>query len=585
MHCLKYHIITRSPVTISAISGDTNMVTTERHIPGSTVLGLLAKQLIGKQDLGRLAHQNNEFYQWLLAGSLKISNAYIFWRDEADSEFEHYPTPFSIEQEKHGDEVYDRLFTEPEQAKHVGDFCKLQDGFVQTRSVETGINFHHARDREKGVSKEGLIFNYESLVADQTFAGTIFGEKDDLQNLLQRCGNGWRSHIGRSRNAQYGAVEFAFLDGPEPVQNRIVWPVDDEGNPQHLISMTLLSDLILYNACGFSTTDVGELEIVLQKQLGEVKVEMAFVKKAEMENFVSIWRLKKPSEVCFAAGSTFLLALSPEKAEALTTIQETGLGERTNEGFGRCAFGLQTQPNLIKRDEAKEEAKQETPKPVGKPPANIRRIITTIVQRIICERITTKAIDAQADFEHLPSNALIARLHALAKTAGTRADFVFTLNKLRNIATKQLRQCLSRDCNLLEYLAAFRLSENCIKGLEESGLDDEWLTAIKKLDRQREFTLVENLTNAIGKKLEGEALEKFQSNVLASAEFCYNPVDWGDFSRQTANDDLKALCDEIEFSPEKDDEFTRELTNDFYTTFFAEMRKRKIAEEEGQNVE
>lgn len=587
MHSLKYRIITRSPVIVSAISGDTNMVKTEKYISGGTVLGLLAKRFIDRQQLGGLAHENKEFYQWFLAGGLKISNAYIFWRDEADNEFEHYPTPFSVEQEKYGDMVYDRLFTETEQTKHVGDFCLLQGDFVQTRTVETEINFHHARDREKGVSKEGLIFNYESLVANQVFTGEIYGGKDDLQNLLLGCGSDWLSYIGRSRNAQYGAVEFEFVNNePAPVQNQIIRPAESEGNQVQSISMALLSDLILHNECGFPTTDIRTLETALQNQLGEVRIAKAFVKKAEIENFVSIWRLKKPSEVCFAAGSTFLLQIAPEKVEALADIQVTGLGERTQEGFGRCAFGLQTQSNLIKRDEAKDEADQETQKPAGEPPENVRRIIKTIVQKTIRERIATAAINEQENFEHLPSNALIARLHAMAKAAEDRSDFVVKLNSLRDIAMKQLRQCVSRDCNLLEYLAAFRLSESGLKRLEESGFDNERITALKKLDRRREFPLIENLTRAVGKKPDDRSeFEQLKSRVLAHAEFYYNPVDWNDFFRQTKNDGIKPLCDEIGFTPEKDVVFTRELARSFYTTFFAEMRKRKIAAEEMQNVE
>jgi CRISPR-associated protein Csx10 len=587
MHSLKYRVTTLSPVVISTISGDMNMVKTEQYIPGSTVLGLLAQRIIGKQDLGQTAHENDDFYNWFLAGRLKIGNAYFLSEDEYGAH-EHYPTPLSIEREKYETGVYDFLFhdqQETERTERVENFCYLQDEALYKNSVETRINFHHARNREKGISEEGLIFNYESIAPDQIFAGEIYGEKEALQSLLNLCGASWAGFIGRSKNAEYSAIEFKFVEEqPVPLQSQFVWPKDDEGKPVEpaSISMTLLSDLIFYNENGFPTTGVDELENVLRQHLGEVQIEKAFVKKNEIENFISVWRLKKPSETCFAAGSAFLLKVaSAASAGKLAAVQVTGLGERTQEGFGRCAFGWQTRGELQMLDET-----VEIEKPTGSPPEAVKEIVEKILKKEIRARLALAAIHKMESFEHLLSNALIARLHAMAKSAGNRTDFVFALNNLRDIAMKQLRQCVSRDYNLLEYLAAFRLSENSLKGLEESGFDAEWLAASKKLPREREFTLVENLTNAIGKKPENrKEFEKFQRDILKSAEFCHNPVDWGDFFRQTANDDLKALCDEIEFKPEKDDEFTRELTNDFYTTFFAEMRKRKIAAEEGRDGE
>jgi CRISPR-associated protein Csx10 len=584
MHSLKYRIKTLSPVVISTISGDMNMVKTENYIPGTTVLGLLAKRLIDQRKLGQTAHKNDDFYNWFLAGNLKIGNAYFLSKDEY-GEHDHYPTPLSIEKEKYETGVYDFLFhdqQETERTEHVGDFCYLQDEALYKNSVETRINFHHARNREKGISEEGLIFNYESIAPDQVFAGAIYGEKDALQSLLNLCGASWSGFIGRSKNAEYGAIAFEFAEEqPVPLQSQFVWPKDDEGKPVEpiSISMTLLSDLILYNENGFPTTGVDELEKVLWQYLGEMQIEKAFVKKNEIENFISVWRLKRPSETCFAAGSAFLLKVaSAESTDKLAAIQANGLGERTQEGFGRCVFGWQRrgEPRIL--DET-----VEIEKPAGSPPEAVKKIVEKILKKEIRARLALAAINKMESFEHLPSNALIARLHAMAKSAANRADFVVALNNLRDIAMKQLRQCVSRDYNLLEYLAAFRLSENSLKGLKENGLDDERLAAIKKLPREREFTLVENLINAIGKKPDDR--EEFISRVLAHADFCHDPVNWEGFFRQTANDDLKALCDEIEFKPEKDDEFTRELTKDFYTTFFAEMRKRKIAAEEGRDVE
>ena len=523
MHCLRFRITARSPLIISTISGDMNMVATERFIPGTTVLGVLVSRFIEKQKnelKGRAACENDTFYNWFLSGQLKFSNAYILSQDEY-GDHAHYPTPLSIEKEKYGEMVYDLLALEQEAEEptaHVGDFCLLRGDSIQTRRVETSISFHHARDREKGVSQEGMIFNYESILSNQVFEGSIFGAEADLKKLLSICESKWTAFVGRSRNAQYGTAGFEFID-KEPISERrqIVWPEDEEGNPAEHISMTLLSDLSLYNEYGYPTTDAKDLLAALKRFIGEVAIEAAFVRKREIENFVGVWQLKKPSEVCFAAGSTFLLKVNPDDREQLVKIQQDGIGERTHEGFGRCAFCLQTRPELYLRDEIKEEAELELPKPDGDIPDMAGRILKKVVQDAIIQKIELQAVNKQEEFDRLPSNTLIARLEAMAKHVRDHSEFAENIKKLRGIASGQLERCVSRESILLELL-------------------------------------------------------------------CKDAIDWQSFFRERENVQLKSLCEQIGYDPKQDEELRQQLLKSYLVTFFSSMRKRAIAEREDGNV-
>ncbi len=442
MHRLRYHITTQAPVIISAVSGDRNMVRTEQHIPGTAVLGLLAKQIIKEKALGKEAHQDDDFYAWFLRGKLQMGNAYILSRDEY-GEHRHFPTPFSIEREKHGTAVYDSLLSETDETKYIGDYCQLDADSLQIQPVETRIEFHHQRKRETGVSEEGLIFNYESLTPEQIFEGEIRGLKSDLELLIKYTGNQWTAFLGRSRNAQYGTVEFRFLNNkPEEI------PAPEINNAQQ-ISMTLLSDLILYNEFGFPTVDVDDLEQELQKLLGKVQIEKAFVKKNEVENFIGVWRLKKPSESCFKAGSAFLLKLDSINTDKLKALQKNGLGERRHEGFGRVVFGWQNHPDLS----LMEEAKPPITKPDFSPPQTIQDVVKSIIQNLLIERIKLQAANKQTEFVRLPSNSLIARLYSLAdKCEGNQDSLCAEIKEFRKIAADQMRHCLSRDHNLMEFL-------------------------------------------------------------------------------------------------------------------------------------
>ena len=330
MHQLTYRIKNLSPLVLSAKYGDMNMVSTEKYIPGTSVLGILAKQYLIKQEINDSAHEDINFYNWFLLGNLKITNAYTLSQDQNNNDRIFFPAPFSIQKEKTSTNVIDLLFIEEMDdtpRKPINSFCYLDGGNLQIRDVETSLNFHHARDREKGISKEGQIFNYESIAPNQLFEGQIIGAEDDLKTLISQCGTKWKSSVGRSKNAQYGQVTFEL-------QASELKPFNPAINPQKEISLTLLSNTIIYNENGFATTNVADLE----KYLG-LPIKKAFIKTGNVENFIRIWRLKKPSEACFMAGSVFLLDISAGSPEQLLVFQKSGIGERTHEGFGQCCFG------------------------------------------------------------------------------------------------------------------------------------------------------------------------------------------------------------------------------------------------------
>ncbi len=593
MHSLNYRITTTSSTVISTISGDMNMVATMKYIPGSSVLGLLAKQYIDQCGSGRLAHKDEEFYRWFLAGELKIGNAYILSEDEY-GEHSHFPTPLSIQKQKYATNTYDLLFYDQQKndrTERIGDFCYFEDNSLYIKGVETTINFHHKRNRATGTSEEGKIFNFESMSPHQIFHGTIHGGEKDLRDLLGVCGHEWPAYVGRSKNSQYGSINFEFIDKePLPLKNQIVWPKDEYDQLVESISMTLLSDLILYNEFGFPSTDVEDLQMELRRRLGEIRINKAYVGKNEVENFVSVWLLKKPSDTCFSAGSVFLLEIAQDKIDLLSEIQRTGIGERTHEGFGRCAFALQTYSDLIPRYEDEDDSARLARRPSGDIPENVKEIIKMIVKKTIRERLTLEAINQQARFDRLPTNALIARLHSMVKPNDSRGDFVTKLNDLREIAAKQLRQCVSRDCNLFEYLVQFQLTDDTIRGLEETGLDRDLINVIKKVGLNKEFTAFKDMTTAFknaSKVIEEliipveamlRKLEEARDQIFTHTEFRHDPVGLKRFLRQPGNVDLQQLSNEIGFVPEDDHEYVRDLNHSFYATFFMEMRKRKIAE-------
>jgi len=289
LKCLGYRITTLSPSLLTGGTGDPNMVATKENIPGTCVLGALAQRFISKRNLGMKAHEDDVFFRWFLKGDVRFSNAYIVTRLDDMTLKCNYPIPLSIHEDKESEgDLYDLLLDDPEKVtKGLKGFGRIEGQTLYTQEVKKSLNFHHERDSFTGTTREGMIFNYESLDAGQTFEGTIMGSEQDLKQLTTTLGSTFETRIGRSRSAQYGRISFTFLD----MKDCAVTPTVKITSS---IILSLLSDAIVYNEMGMSTTDLEVLEAHIKTKLGSaVFIENAFVKTSEIENFISTWKLRK----------------------------------------------------------------------------------------------------------------------------------------------------------------------------------------------------------------------------------------------------------------------------------------------------
>lgn len=446
MHKLRYHITTKAPLVISAKHGDMNMTATEKYIPGGTVLGILAGRFIEKKELTDDAHENEDFYNWFLLGNLKITNAYIYTKNDEDNEFINFPVPVSIQKGKYKKTIVDLLYFDASdiQTQAINTFCVLDENTLYTKDVKTSLNFHHARDRIKGIPEPGKIFNYESIMPGQIFEGEIQGNKNDLQSFSSICEKSWTAHAGRSKNTQYGEIEFKILsDTPAPVEQ-----ADITGNE---VSLTLLSDTIIYNEFGYSITDKKEFGEYLSNMVKGIKITKAFVKKGDVETFTGIWGLKKPSETCFLAGSVFLLDISEVDKNDLKKLRETGIGERTHEGYGMCKLSLQTEDELTQNES--QDKQVEFPKPESTLPKQTKEILVKIIKNYITGQAQLTAFEEQAGFEtaSLIPNSLAGKLQAMTKDKG-KDGFANSIEKLKKTAQNNLANCHNKKKTLFDFI-------------------------------------------------------------------------------------------------------------------------------------
>ena len=479
MQSIRYRVTTLSPLIFPLKAGDPNMVSTKEYIPGGVIKGFFAYAYIKKKNLGENAHRDNGFYDLFLSGKVRFTNAYKI-ADHDRKQYKTYPIPLSIQEDKYNKGIiYDLLIADdnPEmQTIPVGGFGWIEGNNIFTETIKKSLNFHHQTDRRTGTPEEGIIFNYESIDKGQTFEGIIIG--DGLSELPSILNKEHIAFLGRSRGAQYGKAKIELLDSDSSHVHDI--EVDSDGT-----IMTMLSDTIIYNDCGFATTDFNTLESLLKEKIGShIKIERAFIKSEDVETFVSVWRLRSPCETAFAAGSCFLIkGLEEKDRDALIKLQEEGIGERRTDGFGAVAFGLQRE-NILNRREKGSKKKQTKPDiPI---PSKAQDIIKDVLKNHIRKHIEFTAINEAKGFKNLPSKSLIGKLELMVRNM-SRAEFVKTLEDLRKPAKHKLERCNNGRKSLLDFLK-----------------DRDSDVRVEKVLKKSEMAKIKKLSNAINISLQGD---------------------------------------------------------------------------------
>lgn len=569
MYQLIYEIETLSPVLLTQISGDMNMVSTLDYISGTVIQGIFAKEYLKTKNLHSEAHEDQIFYEWFLNSGLIFTNAYIA-DDERDGQKAYFfPTPFSIHDykiSKDEDEkktAFDLMkkLVDDKQTRHISDYCRIEDGKIFTsdycrvedskiftKNVKRSINFHHAREnRLRGHSEEGTIFNYESLDSGQTFAGRILGSEKDLKEFKTQFENQEKIRIGRSKNTQYGEAKLTWISGdPEKYESEVQGFVPDELKSE--FTLTFISSAIIYNEYGFASASISDLRRYLVESLKQespdltqenIVIVKSFKRTEIVENFVGQWLLKKPSESSIKAGSCFEIDFSSDQfdnniKESLLKLQKTGIGERTGEGFGRFAINLQKtekyELHKSEDEETKGEPKGNVRKPDGEIPDLVKGIVKSVILNSYYTRIEAKALEDCSDFlkerGRIPSNSLIGKMELMLRDSDSPKKFMTAIEAFPQLTKNKLDRC--RNEKKKETL------HNLLVPRKDNYKDEKDVSVNKDVYKLKEY----------------EIFTKFD----------------GDY-------DLNEACALISFDPKEDEDTRSILYSHYWMIFLTKMRK------------
>lgn len=495
---IPYRVFTRSPPIFTTRGSDSNIVRTLDYVPGSSILGFLASEYLRRSHLTPAdAHQDSTFRRWFIEGGLRFSNGYYCPLDEEGHLLETVPTPLYIQIYKHSSDIVNLFNHDADDTKPLGGYCYIHGTSLFSVSPHKNVSFHLQRNtgndnRWRGSSAiEGDIFNYESISAQQFFAGTISGSEEDIRHFVAVFSEGQDStdgfsltgRIGRSSKTQYGEIELNFLS-PRELSPTSLSPdlfeglrASDSDKADSEFFMVLTSPAILRNQYGHPEISLDALNRYLRQisdrlhvlhpeRLVDDSITTCFARIESREKFVSHWKNKMPGVLALSPGSAFRVkvtgGIDQEILEVINQLQTAGLGEQLNEGYGqvRCYFELEDYT-------ADQPATDRGLFPVQTTvPALAKEIFTGIINRRLAEVISFHARSmAEKPYTRqepgvprkAPSSSLLGRLELMLQDSTSIEDFQAKIRNLKKEALGQLQGCSLGRENLKDLL----LKPNC----------------------------------------------------------------------------------------------------------------------------
>ncbi len=540
-----YTLTLQSPAILTALGGEPNSSLTLPYIPGSTVRGAVARALGDPKD-DRLRLQ--EFRHLVLGERVRYLHAYPCAEDPRHvmETCRSLPAPVSFRRKKDASaekllSIYDLAAFDghpspddedcwpKEQLARLGQSF-LTIGVAQPQLIQPKVSarIHHQRDREKGRAwkdrngkTHGAIFTFESLDAGQSFQGLIQVRgktEQELDAIVHRLKDLLKHGmlLGRSRRAGYGGMA-AILWG-EP-QAREVHGVGKEGlcPVTSDIASGNVFRVLLTSACIVRRPSTGQIDPAalpewIERRLGGraklIRTRWAFEATG---GFNRKWRLELPQALAVSAGSVFVMEATQDISVGdLLALENEGLGERREEGYGRFLF-LDAPFWRFSIQQPKE--KKFFPPESPRAPQLILEMEARIVWSHALKKIEQEAASIARSSQHLPSNSLIGRLRTPLRDTPERA--IETLRcwlrdgreqeLLKQPAMEQLKRCtVGTNKELDRWILEATEAENVLS----------WIGA--DVLAQRTYIISEESANAVLIKRSREIAVKLIDAVLAA---------------------------------------------------------------------
>lgn len=450
MKALTFQIHLKEPVLVTPVrNGDPNSAISYNFIPGSVMRGAMISKYLQAEK-----KTNDDFFNHFFDGTICFLNAYPQTKTGERS----LPAPLSWRADK--DALIKKILNiaipeENEKVENSGiiwkgvkePFCYLKRGSatdkVELCNPSTQIQIHTARgNRQRSTEgEEGTIFRYASIDAGQKFSGAIIAESIFLEKYIKPLLSGNETfNLGKSHLAGYGRVKIEKIE----IQENWMEYERINNNLEDTITVTLLSDAILRD--NITGAHVATLEPVI-----EAKHEKAFVRNTIMGGFNRTWGLPLPQTLAIKAGSVFVYKDNAELRKRLTILENTGIGERREEGFGRISIDC-----IGKRyiDIVEPESPPQENISLDGESALIAKMIVKQIMRSRLDQSLIKQVNS-LKIHDPPNRSQLSRMRTIALRALTNNnanEIIDHLDRLRKTARDQFQQAKISGTTLENWL-------------------------------------------------------------------------------------------------------------------------------------
>ena len=462
-----YTLTLQAPLLVTALEGDANSVRTLGFIPGSSIRGVVAS------GLNRGAAYP-DFRLYILSGEVCYLNAYPMVGSRRT-----LPTPVSFRQEKYGGTTHDLAcysgeidvdgdvcWPEKQLSGAEAPFLTLDQPRLEGAIATVESRMHQQRDRSAGraytatsggaTQARGTIFSYEALQAGQRFQGlvAVSGQcQKDVDSRYGKIKSVLRGNLsfGRSRNARYGGSATVSWDRARNYETSGDTNLVATGlNTGDVFCAYLTSDYIGRNRYSGQLDPTSWMQEIITR-LGTNRIDVLRTRWAfrRVGGFNRKWGLQIPQAVALRGGSLLVLRAKSEiPITDLGAIEQSGLGERRPEGFGRVIF--------LQKPRTPRSLEFPHPFTIKAPTSAVPELIKTMQKRIMLDaidrRITNVAADLARGAKRIPSPSLLGRLRVPLRTGSKTGLGTLRVwldesedHGLRRRARNQLNDCRIRN--------------------------------------------------------------------------------------------------------------------------------------------
>ena len=314
MRELKFEITFKSPIILQASSNTQGKMSPLDFIPGSAFLSMAASRYDSFNDPFKIFH----------SGAVKFCDA-----SPIKDGKEFFKIPLSYFHEKlDSSKIYNHHLLIDSEFQKFTQLKQMRSGYINDENEQLNLKYEYSQksayDKDKRRSKDSQMYGYEAFRAGLKWRFSVKFDasvsEDDIVLAKETLVRSTR--LGKSKSAEYGAVEIKFI-GEKTEEIKTFTP------PEKYTFVYAKSRLALIDENGNPSYDVKH--ILPNLGVNNVDYEKTQIRISNFTPYNGARATKDYERACINKGS--VIALKELSSEQIAELKK-GVGAYLSEGFG-----------------------------------------------------------------------------------------------------------------------------------------------------------------------------------------------------------------------------------------------------------